>query len=422
MKYLLLFILVIVFSISWLFAQQGGNLVIVGGALDSNNEAVYQTFIYLAGDNKDAIISIVPAASGSPSSSAESFKNNLIHYGVHPENIYIIPIAMFDCQSTPDVDESLWKDGAENPDVAEIIEKSTGIWFTGGDQSRIVSTLLREDGRQTPALEALWQTFLNGAVIGGTSAGAAMMSPVMITGGVSMAALKHGVSDKYIDMEQQDNGPLTLGHGLGFFKNGIIDQHFDKKNRLGRLIVAVYFNRNQFPLGFGIDENTALVYYSKTGLIEVVGEGGVTIVDGRNAQRIKKQRKTFIYLNFQISYLEQGDAFNLSIDQYDINPEKKLTTGNEFYSISTEVQSGIFSSFSTTYKDLISYHLIDNKACKKVVTYCFDNSDTAFKVTFSKIPETEGYWTNNLKGRDSYSFIRVKVDVEPVRIILKGIK
>lgn len=416
---------------TWLFvalsciqlnAQQGGNLVIVGGALDSNNEIVYETFINLAGDKKEAVISVIPAASGSPSSSSESFRNNLIRYGVHPGNIHIIPVALFDCPSTPDIDESTWKDGAEDPQVAELLGSSTGIWFTGGDQSRIIATFVRNDGTQTPALQAIMLAWLNGAVIGGTSAGAAIMSEIMITGGVSMASLKHGITDKYIQKEQQDNGPLTLGKGLGFFKYGIIDQHFDKKNRLGRLVVATMHNKETFPFGFGIDENTALVYYSKTGLIEVAGEGGVTIVDVRKAKMSKMKGKYKSYTNIDISYIEQGDAYTHSVEQFEIHPDKKPTTGNEYYSIPTSVQSGIFSSYSSTYRELISYHLIDNRSNDKVISYCYDDDPVALKVVFSKKENSRGYWTNNLTGRDNYSFLHIGMDVIPVRVRIKNMK
>jgi len=397
-----------------------GNLVIVGGALDRSNHEVYHKFIELAGGPSQAIISIIPAASGSPASSGKSFKQNLMEYGVSEENIFIIPIAVLDCSSTPDTDESLWKDGAEDPDVVATISRSSGIWFTGGDQSRITATFRRVDGSETPALQSMREVWQNGAVIGGTSAGAAMMSSVMITGGVSMASLKYGVTDEYISSEQQDNGPLTLSQGLGFFTHGIIDQHFDKKNRLGRLIVAVYANKSKYPVGFGIDENTALVYYGETQTIEAMGEGGVTIVDIRKAIS-KEKKKTTSYQHAVISFLEHNDTYCIISEEFSINPVKKPTTGNEYYSISISVQSGIFSSYSTTYKDLISYHLIDNKANDKVVTLCFDDSNTAFRVTFSKTPETRGYWTNSLNGRDSYSFIRVQADIEPVKVNFKKI-
>jgi cyanophycinase len=210
-----------------------GNLVIVGGALDRSNHEVYHKFIELAGGQTQAVISIVPSASGSPALSGKSFKQNLMEYGVPEENIFIIPVAVLDCSSTPETDESLWKDGAEDPDVVATISRSSGIWFSGGDQSRITATFMRADGSETPALQSIREVWQNGAVIGGTSAGAAMMSHVMITGGVSMASLKHGASDQYISSEQQDNGPLTISTGLGFFTHGIIDQHFDKKTVLG---------------------------------------------------------------------------------------------------------------------------------------------------------------------------------------------
>lgn len=413
---LILFFLLFQFSAK----AQTGDLVIVGGALSNTNEDVYLKFIELAGGKEDAFIAIAPTASGSPMSSSLSYKEDLIKYGVKSENIYIIPIAVLDDESTPKVDESKWSNNANNEDVVENIKNATGIWFTGGDQSRIIKVFRNEDGSNTPALNAIYETWNNGAVIGGSSAGAAMMSEVMITGGVSMAALKYGLAEEYIDMEQQDNGALTFDKGLGFFKFGIIDQHFDKKSRLGRLTVATFMHKKDYSLGFGIDENTALVYYSKTKTIESIGEGGITIVNVKNAKSEEKKKFT-AYKNVEVSFIEKNDKYEIETGKFIINEKKKLTTGNEYFNIEGSAQSGIFSSYSATYQQLIAYNLVDNKANKEIVTYCFDDENTAFKVIFSKTDKTKGYWTNKITGRDSYSFSCVKMDIIPIKIKIKTI-
>jgi cyanophycinase len=411
----------VVFVSASLLGQPYGSLVIVGGALNSSNEEVYEKFIGLAGGADKAQIAVIPAASGSPAQSAESFRKNLVRYGLSESRVYIVPVAVLDCSSTDDVDESLWFANAEDPDVASRIFSSTGIWFTGGDQSRIIKAFRRADGTNTATLQAIYDAWKKGAVIGGTSAGAAIMSEVMITGGVSMASLKYGISDTYIDSEQQDNGALTIDKGLGFFSYGIIDQHFDKKSRLGRLVVATMYHKATFPLGFGIDENTALVYYSDKNMIESIGEGGITIVDSRNAQ-MKKSRSYPSYSGLMVSYIEKNDSYNLLTGEFIINNAKKKTTGNEYYSIKTSTQSGIFSSYSSTYKDLISYQLIDNKVNNSVISYCYDDDPVALKVVFSKSHNTLGFWTNSLSDRDNYSFVHVGMDVFPVRVNIKTLK
>lgn len=404
-----------------IMAQSQGSLVIVGGALESSNQEIYEKFIELAGGRNKAQIAIIPAASGAPSQSFESFRENLVSYGLTESQVYIVPIAVIDCSSTEEIDESQWYVNAENLEIASQISASTGIWFTGGDQSRIIKALRRTDGTNTLALQSVFDAWQQGTVIGGTSAGAAIMSEVMITGGVSMASLKYGISDIYIDSEQQDNGALTIGTGLGFFSYGIIDQHFDKKSRLGRLVVATMQHQAKFPMGFGIDENTALVYYADQGTIEAIGEGGITIVDARNAQ-MNKKKKFPSFNGLMISYIEQHDRYILLSGEFIINEAKKLTTGNEFYSINTATQSGIFSSYSSTFRELISYQLIDNKANSSVISYCMDDEPVALKIIFSKNLNTLGYWTNTLTGRDNYSFLHVGMDVYPVRVKIRLFK
>lgn len=402
------------------FAQNKGSLVIVGGALSGENKEVYTKFIELCGGVEKCFISIIPTASGCAMSNANSFKNNLIKYGVKPENIYIAPISVVDCDETKDVDESKWIVNANNKAIADTISMSTGIWFTGGDQSRTIKALRNIDGSNSHVLNAILGAYEKGAVIGGSSAGAAIMSPLMITGGVSISALRFGISDKYIDKEQQDNGPLTFDKGLGFFTYGIVDQHFDRKSRLGRLIVACVLNNENFRFGFGIDENTAMVYYAKTQQIEAIGAGGVTIVDATKA--IYTKGLYYSYDSVYISFIEQNDKYCLETKEFSINQLKNLTTGREYYNIQNTVQSGIFSSYSTNYKDLINYKLIDNKATDKIVTYCVDDDNFALQVTFSKTNKTKGYWSNKLTNADNYSFVNVKTSIVPVKVKITTIK
>lgn len=400
-------------------AQKTGNLVIVGGALSSDNKEIYEKFIELSGGKENCFISVIPTASGCALESGATFKKNLEKYGVKPEQVYIAPIAVVDCPDTPE-DDSKFITNAEDTEIAKIIEKSTGVWFTGGDQSRTLKALKRPDGTNTPVLDAIYKAYNNGACIAGTSAGAAIMSNPMITGGVSISALKFGISDKYIDNEQQDNGPLTMSEGLGFFTYGIVDQHFDKKNRLGRLIVACVLNTKGLKYGFGVDENSALVYYSDSRKIEAIGEGGVTIIDATNAKFTKG--KFYTFENVLVSYIEQNDKYDLINKEFEINTLKKLTTGNEYYNVKTIGQAGILSSYTTTYKDLISFRLVDNKGVDKVTTYCFDDDEVGLQITFEKTPETKGYWSNKLKKADSYSFTNVKVSIYPVKIKIQKIK
>jgi cyanophycinase len=140
--------------------------------------------------------------------------------------------------------------------AVEAVEKATAVFFTGGNQLRITRLL-----GGTKLDTALHRRNEEGLVLAGTSAGAAMMSSVMITGGRPETAFRVGI--------------VELGPGMGFISGVLIDQHFEERGRLRRLLLAVA----QYPheIGLGIDENTAVVARGQE--FEVFGGGSVTVID-----------------------------------------------------------------------------------------------------------------------------------------------
>lgn len=142
----------------------------------------------------------------------------------------------------------------------EAIRAATGIFMTGGDQKRLLALIggTALDAEMHAALK------LRGACIGGTSAGASAMSGHMLAQG---RAELH-----------PEKGSVSLAAGLGFLHKVVVDQHFSERQRLSRLLSVVA--QNPYLQGIGIDEDTALVVERGVG-IEVLGEGAVTIVDGR---------------------------------------------------------------------------------------------------------------------------------------------
>ncbi|WP_027308143.1 cyanophycinase [Caloramator sp. ALD01] len=393
--------------------QNSGSLVIVGGALESSNGDIYRKFIELSGGKK-AVIGIIGAASTKPYKYSNDFKNDLIKYGVKKRNIYIIPIAVRDDKTTPNVDESKWAQNVNNPEVIKMIDKCTGIWFVGGDQTRITGVLYNKDGSNTPALDAIWSLYNRGGVIGGTSAGAAVMSNPMIAGGNSFGALKYGFTDKYEDYNDQEQGPVYATRGLGFFNQGIIDQHFDRKARLGRLIVTLLANKEKFNLGFGIDENTALIYYSGKNEIEAVGRGGIVILDVENAYK----EDNGAIKNVDISYIEKGDKYNINNRKFMINTLKETTRGYEYYEIEGPIiNSGILSP-NASLRNLLSFDLMDNYCVDEVKSYSFDTNGDGFELIFKKGEKSQGYWAYLDGNSDSYSVTNVILDIIPVKITI----
>jgi cyanophycinase len=149
----------------------------------------------------------------------------------------------------------------------ELVEWATIIWFPGGVQSRLMEAL----GAELP--DAIRRRYQDGAVIGGTSAGAAVMSGVMITGEV--------------EGESGDDGGLTFvraqtvetKRGLGLVDWAVVDQHFIRRRRFNRLLSCVLDNPRL--VGIGIDERTAVLVHDRT--FEVIGESNVLVIDARDS-------------------------------------------------------------------------------------------------------------------------------------------
>jgi cyanophycinase len=221
-----------------------GALVIIGGAEDKEGECqVLREFVRRAGGTKARIV-IMTAATELPREVGENYIRVFERLGA--EDVRII-----DTESRED---------AKSSTAIEAIEKSTGVFFTGGDQARITDIL-----KDTEIDALIHKRFGEGVVVGGTSAGAAVMPDVMIVEG-------DGATHPRMDT-------VDLGPGMGFLPGVVIDQHFSQRGRLGRLISALA--QQPAVLGFGIDENTAMVVTDSH--FEVVGEGSVTVVDESEA-------------------------------------------------------------------------------------------------------------------------------------------
>ncbi len=381
----------LVLALTTTFGQQLpiGNLVIVGGGLEADNKSVFTQLIELSGGPDKAVFSVIPSASGVATQTYVYFSKELIGYGVKPENIHLIPIALVDDDSTLDINESTWSNNGNDPKLAEQVRKSSCVWFSGGDQARTMKALLRPDGTKTPVLEAVWEVFKSGGVVGGTSAGAAIMSEPMIAAGNSMGALKHGVVTNYRGDDFPESDGVLLTHGLGFFPLGMVDQHFDTRARLARLMLVMMHDPNKVNLGFGVAENTALIYNGKQKILKVAGAAGVTIINTANASISMAQTLPHVE-NVILDYLDEGDVYDITSGNIIPAEGKHSTVGHEYYNNSNTLQTGMFSGSATTFLHLLTVSLIDNKAAEKVQNINFADKETGFLVTLSKTPESKG--------------------------------
>lgn len=217
-----------------------GQLVIIGGAEDKEGECkILREFVRRAG-GLEARIVVMTVATELPREVGENYIRVFERLGV--EDIRIA--------------DTVGREDAGDSSALEAIKKATGVFFTGGDQSRITGVL-----KDTEIDRVLHQRVAEGLVIGGTSAGAAMMPDMMIVEGDSQTNPRVEI--------------VKIEPGMGFLPGVVIDQHFAQRGRLGRLLSAVA--QQPVVLGFGIDENTAVIV--KGHEFEVVGEGSVTVID-----------------------------------------------------------------------------------------------------------------------------------------------
>ena len=232
-----------------------GHLLIVGGG--SQPPALVSRFVELAGGPGRARIAVVPMASEEAEEGgrekAEQFR------GLGAEAVVL----------------NLTRAQAMGDSAVRMLDGVTGVWFNGGDQSRLTDALL-----ETPVLNAIHRRYRDGAVIGGTSAGAAIMSDSMLTGN-QVAAGEDTVGYHGDEYPRVARGTIQVVRGMGEHRRTLVDQHFLQRERQNRLLSVVLERPSM--LGVGIDESTAVVV-RPDGWWEVIGASSVLVMDARQAQ------------------------------------------------------------------------------------------------------------------------------------------
>lgn len=260
-------------------AEGGRKLAVIGGRLEDDNEKIFGEMHRLSGGN----MLIFPTASSEPEAVGQE---SLEAFQAHGFTAQVAPLFG---DAAPDL--------AYDPALIDMISAAGGIYFSGGDQANILAALA-PGGMESPALSAIRAAQDAGALLAGSSAGAAMMSQPMMMGGTSLEAVIHGVT------EDPEKPGLLMGDGLGFFPFGMVDQHFIKRGRLGRMVVAMV--RAGVTHGYGVDENTALILEGAAG--HVVGEYGVMMID-LEPSFIDPRGRTF--QDVSLSYLDDGDRIDM---------------------------------------------------------------------------------------------------------------
>ncbi len=223
-------------------ASHPGLLIAIGGAEDKTRERIILRYFLEVAGGPDANLVVLATASEVPET-GDRYAD--LFLALRAENVEVLKI-----ETRQDAVEA-------GPEAHDLLEYATGLFITGGSQLKLSSAL---GGTEIAA--TIRRRHAAGMVVAGTSAGAALLSEHMIALGESGSTPRRRL--------------VHLAKGLGLAPDLIIDQHFRRRDRLGRLLTALSYNPS--PLGVGIDEDTAAII-GGDGELTVLGAGAVMVVD-----------------------------------------------------------------------------------------------------------------------------------------------
>lgn len=256
--------------------QPKGKLMIIGGGERKDEDQVALKAIAAEVRKKRRPLLIVTAASYANGGADDYIK---IFHELEVKEVDVLEIPS--------------RDAAYEEANAEKVRRACGLFFTGGDQLRITSQI-----GDSLVYRSLMESYVDGCLIAGTSAGAAAMPTTMIIGGPGD--------------ESNRISTLSMAPGLGLLDGVVIDSHFAERGRMGRLLGAVA--QNPRNLGIGIDEATAIVV-EHGNQFTVMGPGAVYVVDGSgisysSLSEDNAEGVISIY-GVQVHVLSDGDCYDL---------------------------------------------------------------------------------------------------------------
>ncbi|HSI58789.1 MAG TPA: cyanophycinase [Ideonella sp.] len=377
-----------------------GYAVVIGGALNGDNDEVWGRMVELAG-GRGARFVVFATASDNPEQSGRRVVDLLQRRGAVAEHVPVAPQLKWVDLNKAVRDESL----------LDTVRAAQGIFFAGGSQDRIVDTL-NPGGEPTPMLDAIWEVYRRGGVVAGTSAGAAIMSTVMFRDALSVIGVMKG---QLRDGKEVDRGLGFVGPGL------FIDQHFLKRGRFGRMIPLML--AKGYKLGLGVDENSAAIVHGDE--VEIIGGKGAMLVD---LGEVKTDPKVPV-LNLtgaRLSYLDRGDRLQLSTRA--VTPSNRKLKGEKL----DPNGAGYKPEFNTQpfYVDMLGDSVISNAMAflidssqQEVRGLSFDPkappadplADLGFSFRLYKGAGSLG-WYSDVQGADEYTVANLYLDISPVRM------
>jgi len=388
-----------------------GTLLIVGGGTNASADEIFSTLIEKAGGPESKIAFIVTASGEDPDETFRSYEEDLYRLGLKQGNCLLVPIYAQHCKDERGYNAMT----GDCEGLCDYLDGVTGVWFTGGDQYFTWQCLVRKDGSDTALLARLRKLYEDGGVIGGSSAGAAIMSRVMIANGTNRSLFwKDTVFgyDDYDAIAEEDDpcAQLIIAQGLGFYPHGIVDQHFNTRPRLLRSIETCMVNPEGVRISFAVSEDTAMVYHD--GKFSVIGSAGVYVIDCRKAVRISAGN----YKGVVLHAVHRGESFDpVAMKAY----LAENTVAEECYGTPDYVSGGI-----------IDNPMFDVMMDKKLLR---GRRDAQYFDETKKLPYVMGAATYDIHGKTAFvnlkyylrsdtegcrkvhtSFTNVEVDIESV--------
>lgn len=274
--------LIIVLLIGLIFTscqteKKEGKLFIIGGGFI--NASLREKMIVESGIDKGGYMVILPMSSEVPLANIEKTKTAF-------EEIKDIEIYGYNILKGETISQSR----------VDSIRNAKLIFISGGDQSRFLDVI-----EGTSIKEAILEAFKKGSMIAGTSAGASVMSKIMVTGN------QLNYTDNDGDFKTIEAGNVETIEGLGLLESVTIDQHFVIRSRLNRLISISIENPEN--LCVGIDESTAIFVEDKNATVCGIGQ---VIVIRNSSAKTKIQNGLLGSKNLKLDILLPGDSFHLN--------------------------------------------------------------------------------------------------------------
>ncbi len=274
-----------------------GTTVAIGGALHDDNAAVWARLVDLAG-GPGSRFTVFATASGFPERTAARIVDTLQRHGAVAEAIAVAP-------QLPGIDLAA---AVSDPRWIDAVRASRGVFFSGGDQARLIDTL-QPDGQPTPLLQAVQAVWKAGGVVAGTSAGAAVMSQRVFRDAPDVLAVMKG---RLREGREIDTGFGLLPAGV------VVDQHSVRRGRIARLLPML--QAEGMSLGIGVAEDSAIVVQGQQA--EVIGSRGALVVDLGRAST-DTALPGFNLQGARLHWLEAGDRFDLATRQVQAAERKR---------------------------------------------------------------------------------------------------